>query len=103
MAYEDGEITKFGFPYNPNDPEKGHLRYVEITVSSGDKHRYFYVEPLVSVGDSVRRGDIIASAQGLSDVYPGITEHFHFEIMKPGRGRSYRDPVEVLKGLGYEF
>jgi len=102
-AYEDGEVTKFGFPYNPADPKKGHLRYVEITVSDNSKHRYFYVEPLVLVGDTVRRGDIIASAQGLSDVYPGIINHFHFEVMKPGRGRSYRDPGEVLNGLGYDI
>jgi len=58
---------------------------------NSDKYRYFYVEPLLLVGDTVKRGDIIGYAQGLTDVYPGITSHFHFEIMKPGRGRSYRD------------
>lgn len=101
-AYECGTITKYGFPYNPNDPKKGHLRYIEITADNGDKYRYFYVEPLLLVGDTVKRGDIIGYAQGLSDIYPGITSHFHFEIMKPGRGRSYRDPVEALMNLGYE-
>ena len=101
-AYEDGEVTKFGFPYNPADPKKGHLRYIEVTVDNSDKHRYFYVEPLVLVGDTVERGDIIGYAQGLSDVYPGITQHYHWEVMKPGRGRSYREPVEVLTNLGYE-
>lgn len=100
-AYESGEVTKIGFPYNPNDPKKGHLRYVEITVDSGDRHRYFYVDAFFVVGDLVERGDIIGYAQGLTVIYPGITEHIHFEVMKPNK--SFRDPVEVLEGLGYEF
>jgi len=101
-AYDDGKITKIGYPYNPDDAKKGHLRYLEVTVSNGDRHRYFYVDAFFTVGDLVERGDIIGYAQGLSDVYPGITQHYHWEVMKPGRGRSYREPVEVLTNLGYE-
>jgi murein DD-endopeptidase MepM/ murein hydrolase activator NlpD len=102
-AFEDGTVSKIGFPYNPNDAKKGHLRYIEITVASNDRHRYFYVDAFFSVGDVVERGDIIGYAQGLTEIYPGITEHIHFEVMKPGKGKQFRDPVEVLKGLGYEF
>lgn len=102
-AFEDGTVSKIGFPYNPNDAKKGHLRYIEITVTSNDRHRYFYVDAFFSVGDVVERGDIIGYAQGLAEIYHGISEHIHFEVMKPGKGKSFRDPVEVLKGLGYEF
>lgn len=102
-AFEDGKVTKIGFPYNSNDTKKGHLRYIEITVASGDRQRYFYTDAFVSVGDVVERGDIIGYAQGLSEIYPGITEHYHWEVMKPGKGKNFRDPIEVLEGLGYEF
>lgn len=102
-AFEDGKITKIGFPYNPNDAKKGHLRYIEITVASGDRQRYFYTDAFVSVGDVVERGDIIGYAQGLAEIYPGITEHVHWEVMKPGKGKQFRDPVKVLQDLGYEI
>jgi len=103
IAYEGGEVSKIGYPYNPEDTKKGHLRYVQVTTDSGDRFRYFYVGPLVNVGDTVGRGDIIGSAQGLAEIYKGITEHIHLEIMKPGRGKSFYDPVPILEGLGYEF
>ena len=61
------------------------------------------MDAFFSVGDVVERGDIIGYAQGLAEIYPGITEHVHWEVMKPGKGKQFRDPVEVLKGLGYEF
>ncbi|MBL4940962.1 MAG: peptidoglycan DD-metalloendopeptidase family protein [Colwellia sp.] len=102
-AFEDGTVSKIGFPYNPNDAKKGHLRYIEITVASGDRQRYFYADAFVVVGDDVERGDIIGYAQGLNDIYPGITEHYHFEVMKPGKGKRFHDPADVLKELGYEF
>ncbi|MBL4891451.1 MAG: hypothetical protein JKX91_06450 [Rhizobiaceae bacterium] len=100
-AFEGGTITKIGFPYNPANSEKGHLRYLEITVDSGDRHRYFYADSIYPIGSTVKRGDTIAWAQGLEEIYPGITNHYHFEVMKPGRIKRYRDPVEVLKELGY--
>lgn len=100
-AFEGGKITKIGFPYNPEDPDKGHLRYLEITVADGDRHRYFYTDSIYPVNSIISRGDTIAWAQGLEDIYEGITNHYHFEVMKPGRIKRYRDPVEVLKRLGY--
>lgn len=103
IAFEGGKITKIWFPYDLNDPKKGHLRYTEITINNGDKHRYFYTDSLYLVGSVVERGDTIAWAQGLKEIYPGITEHYHFEIMKPLAKRRYRNPVVILKRLGYEF
>lgn len=99
-CFESGGVTKLGYPYNPNDDKKGHLRYVEVTVPNGDRHRYFYTGPLVDVGDSVERGQTIGSAQGLTEIYPGITDHYHFEIKL--RDGSFIDPVPVLHELGYE-
>jgi len=48
----------------------------------------------------VERGQTIGSNQTLDLVYPGISQHIHFEV----KNYKYKfiDPVEVLKGLGYE-
>ncbi|MBL4651258.1 MAG: hypothetical protein JKY53_00125 [Flavobacteriales bacterium] len=102
-AFESGTVTKIGLPYNPEDTKKAHLRYTEITVANGDRHRYFYTDGIYLVDHVVSRGDTIAWAQGLQDIYQGITEHYHFEIMKPTAKRRYRNPVVILKGLGHEF
>ena len=78
-AASSGRVTKIGYPYNPNDKKKGHLRYVEITDVNDFKTRYFYLESFVEVGQIIYTGDLIGATQGLSDIYPGITDHFHFE------------------------
>lgn len=89
-----GKVTKIGFPYNPDDPKKGRLRYVEILEQDLYRCRYFYVFPSVSPGDIVHPGDIIGTAQGLTKIYPGITDHFHYEVKKGG---SFVDPNEYLR------
>jgi len=99
-AYEGGTVTKLGYPYNPNDDEKGGFRYVEITCGD-NRHRYFYVGLLVELGDDIERGQTIGWSQGMEHVYPGITQHVHYEIKQPDG--SFVDPVEYLKDLGYEF
>jgi len=99
-AIQGGIITKIGYPEDPKDCIKGHLRYVEITVPCGCRHRYFYVSRLGGVGDVVSRGDRVGDYQGLDDVYEGITEHVHFEV-KLTDGR-FIDPVKVIRSLGYE-
>ena len=97
VCFEPGHVSKIGYPYA--DSNKSHYRYIQIDTDSSDMHRYFYVESLVQVGDEVEAGSIIGWAQDLSVVYPGITQHLHFEVkLKDG---SFIDPVEVLKGLGY--
>lgn len=102
-AYEGGKVSKIGYPYNPSDHKKGHLRYVEITVPNGNRHRYFYTGALVDVGDVIEKDQTIGYAQGLQDIYIGITDHIHFEIMLPGKPKRFVDPVDALVGLGYEF
>lgn len=76
-----GVVTKIGYPYSSSDPVKGHLRYVEIKEEGVDLyHRFFYVRPLLELGEEVSEGDEIAITQGLTSIYLGITDHFHYEI-----------------------
>lgn len=79
-----GKVTKIGYPYNPEDKVKGHLRYVQVTDNNGFDVRYFYIIPRVKVGDNVLTDWILGEVQGLTDIYPGITDHFHFEVKKNG-------------------
>jgi len=74
----DGKVTKIGWPYR--DPDRGYIRYVQIE-ANGYNYRFFYLNPLVKVGDTIFKGDIIGSTQSLDKYYPGITEHVHFEII----------------------
>ncbi len=94
-AIKSGRVTKIGYPYRLDDKKRGHLRYVEITVDD-EKHRYFYVSSFVKVGDLVEAGQVIGKAQGLLEIYPGITDHIHFEI-KLADG-SYKDPTDLVNG-----
>jgi len=91
-----GTVTKVGYPYRMDDDLKGHLRYVEVTLD-GNRFRYFYVEPLVSVGDILAHGDSVGISQDLTSIYPGITQHFHFEIIRPDG--SYQDPNTMFPGM----
>lgn len=95
-AFRAGIVSKIGYPYNPNDSKKGHYRYVEVAVGSR-RHRYFYVEPGVRKGESVEAGQVIGKAQGLTKLYPGITDHIHFEI-KLDDG-SFIDPTNLVKSI----
>ena len=95
--YVSGLVTKIGMPYA--DSDKQSFKYIQITCNRGMRWRYFYVEPLVRVGDVVEKGAIVGWAQDLSIVYPGIKQHIHFEIKLP-KG-TFIDPIEELKRLGY--
>lgn len=86
----DGIVSKLGYPY------ANHLeyRYVQITTSNNKDHRYFYVEPTVKVGESIKKGDPIGIVQDLSIIYPnGMTNHVHFEVKEKG---VYLDPRDYL-------
>ena len=91
----DGMVSKIGYPY----ADDLSFRYVEIE-SHGYAFRVFYVDPLVSEGQQVKRGDILGSCQSLMQRYPGITDHLHFEI-KDEHG-DYVDPTPVLIAQGWQ-
>ena len=79
-----GVVTKIGFPYDPSDNKKGHLRYIEITTSDKIAVRYFYVLPSIPVGEVVIPGDKIGSCQDLESIYQGMTNHVHLSVIKDG-------------------
>lgn len=98
----DGMVTKIGYPYDPRDANKGHLRYVEVTTVRGNRHRFFYVLPTdeVEVGVAVEAGDILGKTQGLTAIYPSITDHFHYEVIDPWGG--FINPTAWIKSGKYE-
>lgn len=89
-----GTVTKLGIVYA--DEALRHFRYVEVT--KGDyRYRYFYVDPLVKVGQNVGVDSLLGIAQDLSLYYEGITQHCHFEIKD--KDGTYVDPTPLLLAL----
>lgn len=79
-ATVNGTVTKLGYPYGDDLS----FRYVEVTSATNLRHRFFYVEPLATLGQYVRVGDDIGTVQDTTVRYEGITNHVHYEILKPG-------------------
>ena len=77
-----GVVSKVGWPYSPEDPKRGHLRYVEIHTSLGYDVRYMYIKPTVKKGEKVSKDQVIGVSQDLTEVYPGITPHVHVDVRK---------------------
>ncbi len=93
MSVCAGTVTKIGFPYHPNDPQRGHLRYVQVTDNGNLDHRYFYISPTVVVGQEISKGDVLGVTQGLTEIYKGITDHFHYELKD---GDMFLNPHSIL-------
>ena len=91
LSHTDGFVSKIGYPYNPSNEKKGHLRYVEITDSEKSKIRYFYIKATVERGQKVVKNEQIGISQDLTQIYPGITQHYHLEII------AYVQPTKYLK------
>ena len=89
LAASYGIVTKLGYPYGDDLS----FRYVQITTASGHLERYFYLEPMVEDGDQVVEGEVIGKVQDLSQRYPGITSHFHFEVKQ---GNTFLNPELYL-------
>jgi murein DD-endopeptidase MepM/ murein hydrolase activator NlpD len=81
-----------------SDPNKAHKRLVMlVSEDTGFYHYLMYVKASqgLKMGAKVKAGDLIGYAQGLQDLYPGITDHIHWEI----RGTEMRvDPILYLQG-----
>lgn len=86
----EGKVTKIGYPYNPTDTKKGHLRYVEVTDNKRSRVRYFYIDPKVSKGDTISPSDVLGVSQDLTCIWPGMTQHYHLEVI------AYVNPKEYL-------
>lgn len=77
-----GYVAKIGYAY-PGDER---FKYVEIDNPALKlQARVFYVDPGVTVGDSVEVGRPIGRAHSLQRRYPGITDHIHLEVEEGGR------------------
>jgi len=82
----NGECTKLGYPYSDDLS----FQYVEVTDERGRQHRFFYLEPLVKVGDTIKTGQPLGTVQDLERRYHGITPHCHYEIKRNG---EYLNPA----------
>lgn len=92
FSHFDGVVTKLGYPYSDDLS----YRYIEITHMSGNKHRFFYVEPTVQLGQIVHFGDSIGKAQDISAKYAHrgrMTNHVHYEVKT--RTGEFLNPDEV--------
>lgn len=76
-----GEVTKLGYPY----ADDLSYRYVEISDVVGNKHRLFYVQPLVQLKEFVAMGDPVGVAQNIAGRYSTpekyMKNHIHYEIL----------------------
>jgi len=92
-AVKPGIVTKLGYPYPPDDPKRGHFRYVQVTDENDYNARYFYIYPMVKVGDKIERGDDLGASQTFQRLYPGIADHVHLEVVHFG---NYINPMDYL-------
>lgn len=87
-AFGAGKVAKIGRAY----ADKPGLRYVEIAAEKGFTCRYFYCDPVVTVGQKVLTSQMLGRVQQLP--YPGITPHYHFEVR--GADGTVLDPLKYL-------
>jgi murein DD-endopeptidase MepM/ murein hydrolase activator NlpD len=78
-----GTITKQAYPYADDRKYTG----VHLTRQDGVKLKVFYMLPKTGIiGKSVNAGDIIGTAQAISEKYgPPMKDHIHLEIWKDGK------------------
>ena len=86
MAPIAGSVTKLGYPYAPKPGDKTTYRYVEITDYAGRRHRVFYCEPVVELGQHVTLNTVIGLAQDIAGKYHRedrgpMKNHCHYEIL----------------------
>jgi murein DD-endopeptidase MepM/ murein hydrolase activator NlpD len=91
-AVSAGKVTKLGYAYSDDLS----YRYVQVSDAFGRDIRYFYIEPLVEVGDLVDETTVLGTVQDLTPRYPGIGNHFHFEVRLDG---EYLNPNDFLRCL----
>ena len=88
----EGKVTKLGYPY----ADDMSFRYVEITDNQKAKHRFFYVNPVVDIGDIVTPDWSIGTSQNIAGRYKTdkktMRNHIHYEILvdnKPVNPEEY--------------
>lgn len=94
LSTVSGVVTRCGYPYQSDRS----YRYIEITDYRGYRHRFFYVDPVLRVGDyAVAEKTIIGIAQNISAKYSSeskvMKNHVHYEILTGDTGGPV-DPAE---------
>lgn len=96
VSHVSGVVTKLGYPYASDLS----YRYVEVTDDNMLKHRFFYVEPTIQLGEDVIAGEtVIGVVQDISSKYrrsdrKPMTNHVHYEV-KTQTGKVL-DPDTVI-------
>ena len=76
-----GQVSWLGYVYNGDY----RYRYVQVTDTDGYEHRYFYLNPLVKVGEFVDSETPIGTVQDLTLRHGDkIICHCHKEVKKDG-------------------
>lgn len=90
-SHVEGVVTKLGYPY----VDDLSFRYVEITSNDRLKHRFFYVEPCVEVGDIIFECEVIGEAQNIAARYTNghMKNHVHYEVKT--RDGEYLNPENM--------
>lgn len=84
----DGNILRQTFPYKDSNLEGIFLQGVGSW--QGYEAKVFYVKGIIS--GKIEKGQYIAHAQDLTERYPEITNHLHFEVKLRD---EYIDPFEI--------
>lgn len=89
-SHIDGVVSKIGYPYaqkfdTDKNKKKSALRYVQVTDTDNNHHRFFYLLPSVSIGDPVSAGGVIGKQQDLQAIYgKKMKNHCHYEVKVSG-------------------
>lgn len=83
LSHIEGVVSKIGYVYAGDMYHK----YVQLEAPNGLLFDFFYVEPLVSVGDKVEYGDELGVVQDVSKKHnaPDMKPHVHFQVRLEGR------------------
>jgi murein DD-endopeptidase MepM/ murein hydrolase activator NlpD len=70
-------------------------KLVEVTSSKGDTVKLMYVEPVLNNGATVKKGDIVGTAQHTGELYNtgSMLPHVHVELYK---NEVLQDPTKEL-------
>ena len=70
-------------------------KLLQLRIDAQTVAKIMYIEPCVRSGDTIKRGDKVGIVQDVRERYPGITNHYHFEIIIEG---EHVNPQDWLRG-----
>lgn len=87
----DSTVVRFPFPYAGDTKYKG----IILKSTDGTEITVYYLIPSVSIGQGIKAGQVIGTAQKISEKYgSAMQDHIHVEIRKNG---LLTDPNWALK------